>query len=206
MFYALYNGGPVAYLFNYIFVFIGVLAQTATLAELASNMPIAGAQYYWTYAYTPEKYRLFLTWIQGWATWLAFVATLASVLNGNTINLEASIQINFPDYIPGGWHTTLIFLAMLAFLTVLNLWFFQVVPWFELGSGVLNIAFFIVTLISLWVMAPRNPPEFLLSRAKFSSWDSDYVSWSIGMLTQNWLFVCKFTYSGLTSPHVVHLS
>ncbi|KXJ97357.1 hypothetical protein Micbo1qcDRAFT_200063 [Microdochium bolleyi] len=39
-------------------------------------------------------------------------------------------------------------------------------------------------------MASENPPEFLLSRAQFPSWDSDYVSWSIGMLTQNWLFVC----------------
>ncbi|KAH7040596.1 amino acid/polyamine transporter I [Microdochium trichocladiopsis] len=178
MYYALFNGGPVAFLFNYLVVFIGVLAQTACLAELASNMPIAGAQYYWTYAYSPEKYRLFLTWLQGWATWLAFVATLASILNGNVINLEARIQINSPDYVPGGWHTTLIFLATMAFLTVLNLWVFEVVPWFELVSGVLNLVFFVITFVALWVMAPRNSPEFFLSRTKYSTWDNDYVSWS----------------------------
>lgn len=49
MYYAFLNGGPVAYLFNYVIVLAGVLAQAASLGELASIQPIAGAQYYWTY-------------------------------------------------------------------------------------------------------------------------------------------------------------
>lgn len=49
MYYALLNGGPVAYLFNYIIVLVGVMAQAASFAELASIQPVAGAQYYWTY-------------------------------------------------------------------------------------------------------------------------------------------------------------
>lgn len=52
MYYAFLNGGPVAYLFNYIIVIVGVMAQTASLAELASIQPVAGAQYYWTYVRT----------------------------------------------------------------------------------------------------------------------------------------------------------
>lgn len=53
MYYAFLNGGPVAYLFNYIIVLVGVMAQTASLAELASIQPVAGAQYYWTYVRQP---------------------------------------------------------------------------------------------------------------------------------------------------------
>lgn len=49
MYYAFLNGGPVAYLFNYVIVLAGVLAQAASLGELASIQPVAGAQYYWTY-------------------------------------------------------------------------------------------------------------------------------------------------------------
>lgn len=49
MYYALLNGGPAAFLFNYIVVLVGALAQAASFAELASIQPVAGAQYYWTY-------------------------------------------------------------------------------------------------------------------------------------------------------------
>lgn len=49
MYYAFLNGGPVAYLFNYIIVLVGVSAQAASLAELASIQPVAGAQYHWTW-------------------------------------------------------------------------------------------------------------------------------------------------------------
>lgn len=49
MYYAFLNGGPVAWLFNYIIVLVGVLAQAASFAELASIQPVAGAQYFWTY-------------------------------------------------------------------------------------------------------------------------------------------------------------
>lgn len=52
MYYAFLNGGPVAYLFNYVIVLVGVMAQTVSLAELASIQPVAGAQYYWTYVRT----------------------------------------------------------------------------------------------------------------------------------------------------------
>lgn len=189
MYFALINGGPVAYLFNFIIVFAGVLGQAACLAELSSIMPIAGAQYYWTYAYSPPKYRLFLTWIQGWATWLAFVAGLASVINGTIVNLEASVQINFTDYVAGGWHTTVIVMAMLAFCTILNCWFFELVPWIELSAGILNVVFFLIFFVALWVMSPRNPGSFILTRTTFSGWENEFVSWNVGMLTQIWLFI-----------------
>jgi choline transport protein len=61
MYYALLKAGPAAYLFNYIIVVIGVLAQAACFGELASIIPIAGAQYYWTYHFSPSNYRMFLT-------------------------------------------------------------------------------------------------------------------------------------------------
>lgn len=49
MYFALYNGGPRAWFFSYIIVFTGVLFQAASLAEMASIQPVAGAQYHWTW-------------------------------------------------------------------------------------------------------------------------------------------------------------
>lgn len=111
----------------------GALSQAATFGELASIQPVAGAQYYWTWTFSPPRYRRFLTWIQGWFTWTGYVALLTSCLNGNTVVLEGIVQVGSPDYSPGGWHTTLIMFATVAFCAGVNLFAFWLVPWFEVS-------------------------------------------------------------------------
>ncbi|KAH7014576.1 amino acid permease [Microdochium trichocladiopsis] len=188
MYFALVNGGPAAYLFNFILIAIGVLAQAACLAECASILPMAGAQYYWTFYFATPKYKLFLTWMQGWATWMGYVSCLASSLNNSAVVLKATIQIHYPDYENGGWHTTLMVMAALLFLTTVNVWFFRAVPWFELAAGLLNICFFFITVVVLWIMSPRNDPSFMLITSNVAGWDN-FISWNVGMLTQVWMFI-----------------
>lgn len=48
-------------------VFAGVLCQVASLSEMSSVQPIAGAQYHWTWHLAPPKYRRSITWMQGWS-------------------------------------------------------------------------------------------------------------------------------------------
>lgn len=128
MYFALLNGGPAAFLFNFILAVCGALAQAISMGELASLLPLAGAQYYWTYHFSPPKYKMFLTWITGWATWLGYIGLLAGVVNSTALMYEATIQINNPDYESDGWHTTLIALGILILLTVTNIWLFRLVP------------------------------------------------------------------------------
>jgi len=66
VFYAgLYNGGPVSLVYGMILSFIGTLALTSSIAEMASSTPIAGAQYHWTFTYAPKRAAIFLSWVQG---------------------------------------------------------------------------------------------------------------------------------------------
>lgn len=183
------NGGPAAYLFNLIIALIGALSQAVSLGELAPILPLAGAQYYWTFHFAPPKTKLFLSWLSGWATWMGYASGLTGVLNGSAILLEAAIQLNFPEYQNGGWRTTLLVIGLLFSLTVVNIWFFRIVPWFELVAGIVNICFFFITLASLWIMSPRNDSSFILTTTKFSGWDNDFISWNVGMLTQVWMFI-----------------
>ncbi|KXJ91878.1 amino acid/polyamine transporter I [Microdochium bolleyi] len=189
MYYGLLNGGPAAFLFNYIIVAIGALAQAACLAELASILPIAGAQYYWTYYLAIPRARLFLTWLQGWATWLGYIFFLATCLNSNTILLQGVIQINNPEYEATGWRTTVIIIATLAIYTVINIWGFRSLPWIELLAGVLNMCFFVITVAALWALSPRNGPEFFLTTRHSSGYENDFVVWNVGMLTHLWTFI-----------------
>lgn len=210
MYYAFFNGGPVAYLFNFIIVLLGVLAQSASFGELASIQPVAGAQYFWTYVrhietlmaymankqckrHAPPEYRRFLTWIQGWTTWVAYITCLVSILNSNVVLLEATIGMNFPSYTITGWKTFLILAANIIACAVVNLWLFWLVPWFEVLVGIVNVVFFVIFIVTLRVMSPRNSVDFLLERGVFSGWDNYFVSWNVGMLSQVWLFVGELT-------------
>ncbi|ROW17977.1 hypothetical protein VPNG_00211 [Cytospora leucostoma] len=189
MYYAIVNGGPAGWFFSYIIVFFGVMCQAASLGELASIRPIAGAQYYWTFDFAPTPHRRFLTWIQGWATWIGYIATLASCINYNTTIVEGLVQLRNPEYQLVGWHTTLIVLGTLAFLTLVNMYAFRLVPWFELLSGILNICLFLIFVVVLFAMAPRNSGNIFLETNVSSGWDSYFPAVNIGALSNIFIFV-----------------
>ena len=65
MYFALYSGGPATLAWSILIAYVGALAQSASLAEMASIQPIAGAQYHWTHALAPVKAKRFVTCIQG---------------------------------------------------------------------------------------------------------------------------------------------
>lgn len=193
MYFALVNGGPAAWFWSYIVVALGALCQAATFAEMASIQPIAGAQYYWTWNFSPPKCKRFLTWIQGWATWTGYVALLASCINGNTTLFEGMIQLSHPDFESGGWHTAVINLATIALCAGVNLFAFWLVPWFELLTGILNVCLFVIFIVVLWVMSPRNSPNIFFETNVSSGWDNYFVSANIGALSSIFLFCCKLT-------------
>lgn len=144
----------------------GALSRAATFGELASIQPVAGAQYYyWTWTFSPPRWRRFLTWIQGWLTWTGYVALLTSCLNGNTVVLEGIVQLGNPSYSPGGWHTTLIMFATVAFCAGVNLFAFWLVPWFEV-----SVMCSLRCSIPLWILqhdckVKMNDSDYLLTIA-----------------------------------------
>lgn len=197
MYFALVNGGPAAWFWSYIVVAFGALCQASTFAEMASIQPIAGAQYYWTWNFSPLRFRRFLTWIQGWATWTGYVALLASCINGNTTLFEGMIQLTYPGFESGGWHTTVINIATVGICAGVNLFAFWLVPWFELLTGILNVCLFVIFIVVLWVMSPRNSPNIFFETNIASGWDNYYVSANIGALSSIFLFCCKSTEASL---------
>lgn len=191
MYYAMVNGGPAGWFFSYIVVFSGVMCQVASLGELASVRPIAGAQYHWTFDLAPASTRRFLTWVQGWVTWVGYVATLAGSLNQTTAMVEGLVLLRSPGYRLVGWHTTLITVGTLVVLSVVNMYAFRLVPWFEFLSGVLNVCLFVVYIVVLFVMSPRNTGAIFLEKNISSGWDSYFPVVNIGALSNIFLFVGK---------------
>lgn len=133
--------------------------------------------------------RRFLTWIQGWTTWAGYVAMVASCVSSNATSIEAVVQLYHVDFDLGGWHTTVLMLAIIALCAAVNIWAFRAVPWFEFMSGILNVSLFVVTVVVLLVMSPRNSTNIFYEASSTSGWNNYFLSANIGALSNVWLYV-----------------
>ena len=186
----LYNGGPQTLAWGILVVAAGALAQSASLAEMASLQPIAGAQYHWTHYLAPPSQRRFITWMQGWITWFGWVSLLAGVANTTAYMLQSLVVVNNPSYVPERWHLTLIIFALVIFQGLMNVYTFWIIPWIELMAGILHILMFVIFVAVLTSLSSRHKSQWVFfNRETQSGWDNSYVSWNLGLLTPTWGFV-----------------
>ncbi|KAM3160865.1 GABA-specific permease [Lachancea thermotolerans] len=75
-------GGMVSLMWGWLIAGIFILAVGCGMAELASAIPTSGGLYYYTYYYSPEKYKAFLSFVIGNTNSLALVAGLCSITYG----------------------------------------------------------------------------------------------------------------------------
>lgn len=172
-------------------VVAGALTQALSLAEMAAMQPIAGAQYHWTALLAPKRSERFITWLQGWVTWFAWVAALGGNTSGLAMMLTSLASYNYPDsYVFHSWHITVIGISILILSALINMYAFRTVPWIETLSGILHIIIFIVIIVILCVLAPKSSPDFVFfDRTHTSGWSQYFVSWNIGMLVPAWGFI-----------------
>ena len=86
-------------------------------------------------------------------SWLASVASGGFVV---TTLIEVMIDIRDPSFTFPRWQYTLIMLAALLVTVLLNTWGAKVLPMLETVSLFGHIGGFLITLIPLWVLAPKN--------------------------------------------------
>ncbi|KAK8163626.1 GABA permease [Phyllosticta citrichinensis] len=187
------NGGPQVLIWGLIIVWVGALAQSASLAEMASITPIAGAQYHWTAAFAPRRCHKFVTWIQAWMTWVAWVALLASVLNVVTNLIQGTVILNYPGFTFESWQTWLIMMCLLSFLYTINIFLYWIVPMYELLTGVLHLLLFFVYIgILLGFQEKKASADFVffhrVDSTATSGWPTNAVSWHLGLLTPIYIF------------------
>ncbi|KAH1337206.1 hypothetical protein KXW98_001546 [Aspergillus fumigatus] len=180
----LLNGGPSAIVYGMVFSTIGSVAVAASLAELASVNPTAGAQYHWTYNLSPKSHRLFLSFFQGWVTvfsWSSLVC-LAPFLIGNQI--LGLVSFNRESYHIERYQGTLLMWAVLIIPIIINIYARRVLAVIEVAAGIMHIVFLPVTIAVLVALAPRNPDEFVWNTfvSGISGWSSPGVAWAVGLL------------------------
>ncbi len=91
------SGGPMLIIYGIILIALVSSCVGISLSELASALPNAGGQYFWTNELAPKKYSNFASYLTGWFAWSGSIFTSASVALALGAALVGCWQLSHPD-------------------------------------------------------------------------------------------------------------
>jgi choline transport protein len=99
--------------------------------------------------------------------------------------ITALAVFNYDSYTPKGWHTMLMMWALIIVPFIFNLWFRKLLNAFETVGGLCHFGFFVISIITLAVLAERSSNEFVFETLTHgqSGWENLGVTWGLGLLT-----------------------
>jgi amino acid transporter len=171
-------GGPLEMSVGWVIVTLMTLPVAASLAELASAYPTAGALYHWSAILGGR----FWGWLTAWLNTIGQFAITAGVDYGLAEFLAAAL--GFPA---DRRHVLPIYAALLASHAMLNHVGVRVVTFLNWLSAWYHIAAVLLLVGALAAWAPMQPAGFLLTR--FTNQPHIYLyGFFVGMLQAQWTF------------------
>ncbi|RMD41523.1 hypothetical protein DV735_g3598, partial [Chaetothyriales sp. CBS 134920] len=195
----LWNGGFAGLFWTFLCTVIAYAAVIASLAEMASMAPTAGGQYHWVSEFAPAVCQKFLSYSAGWMSTLGWLASAASGLVVAAALVQSLVEIGNLDFAFPAWHYTLISLGLLGLTVAINTWGAGGLPMLETMSLFWHFLGFLITIIPLWVLCPKNSAqEVFTSVVNNSGYENTGLACMIGQVA---VIYCNF---GCDS--VVHIS
>ncbi|KAF2686398.1 amino acid transporter [Lentithecium fluviatile CBS 122367] len=188
----LVDGGPAGLIWSFIWTFIGFIFIVASLAEMASMAPTAGGQYHWVSEFSPPKLQKPLSYFVGWMSTLSWQAGTASgpFLVGTLI--QACAIVAYPDYSPPNWHGTLMVIAVTLLVWALNIWGTKFMPLFQNVMLVVHVFGFLVIIIVLWTLAPRQSAKATFTQfSNEGGWQTMGLSLMVGQISAIYGCICS---------------
>jgi len=106
--------------------------------------------------------------------------------------LQGLIVLNVEAYEPSRWQGTLLYWAVLLIAVAVNILGIRVFPHIETLAFIFHICLFFVILVPLVYLSPQSSAAFVFADIENAGgWQSNSVSWCIGLLTSAWSFVGK---------------
>jgi amino acid transporter len=113
--------------------------------------------------------------------------------------IQGLITLNNPDYIPHGWHGTLLVIAVTAFCIFFNTVLAKRLPMVEGLVLMIHILGFFAVLIPLWVLAPRaSASDVFTTFLNLGGWSSTGLAFFVGLLSP--------VYTLIGADSAVHMS
>ncbi|KAK5119786.1 hypothetical protein LTR85_007362 [Meristemomyces frigidus] len=171
---ALIAGGLAGLWWQFVWCYVGQTFVVLSLSEMASMAPTAGGQYHWVSEFAPKSSQKALSYASGWLStlaWQAFVAVDSYIC---AAFIQALITLNNPDYTPQRWQTTLLMIAVLAFMGAFNVFLAKWLALIEGFFAVLHFVAWVPVIIVLWTMTPVKQP----AKTVFTDFSDNGAGWS----------------------------
>ncbi|KAF8230415.1 hypothetical protein L208DRAFT_1282163 [Tricholoma matsutake] len=174
---ALIGGGPVAIIWGWILVSILTNALMFSMGELASKYPTSAGAYYWVYRLSPPRYRLLLSWINGWISMVGVWMICLSVTFGTAQILVAGVGIYHPEWVVTSWQTYLVFVAVVLWAGIFVMFFNGILPTIDVIAAAWSGLGIIIMLVCFLVKAAagRRSASFA-----FTHFDPSASGWTPG--------------------------
>lgn len=184
------NGGPEGQVCGYLFAWLGVTAQTLVMAEMGSMIPLAGGQYNWVSILAPKSSAKFLSYMTGWITTIGWQAVTAGGVYLSGSMIQGVVVLNYPDYAPKNWQTTLMFYAVVLLSLTINTVLARTLPHFESAILVIHILGFFALIIPLLYLGPSSTPQEVFQVwLGEGDWDTRGLTFLIGVTTAMFNFI-----------------
>lgn len=192
------NGGFGGLFWTFIGTVLCYSTIVASLAEMASMSPTSGGQYHWVSEFAPPQYQKFLSYAAGWMSTLGWLASMASSVFVCTTLVEIAAEVINPDFGFTNWQYTLLMLAFLVITIGFNTLGAKTLPGLETASLFGHGAGFIIVVVAVWVMCPRNDPsDVFTSFVDSGGWGNIGTACLISQVT--------VMYCNLGSDSIVHI-
>lgn len=177
------NGGPAGLVYGFLIAWLSTLSVYTVISELASIAPIASGQYYWVSMLAPQRWKKLLSYLVGWLTSLAWVATVATEsLFAGTI-IQGLMILRYPGYESKLWHGTLLTWAVMLFNVSVNIFLPQLLPKVEIVLMVLHLGGFIGIMVTLLTTSQiGSTASVFLTAFNEGGWSTQGLSYCIGFL------------------------
>ena len=132
----------------------------------------------------PLRYKTVCSYVVGWLTSLAWIATVATeTLFAGTI-IQGVIVLDNPDYAIERWQGTLLTWAVIFVCIFINVVIPAWLPRFEIFILVFHIVGFIAILATLWAMTPQysSPTLVWATSQNTGLWPTQGLSYCVGFL------------------------
>lgn len=188
------SGGPMMIVYGIVIVAFISLCIGVTLSELASAMPNAGGQYYWTSQLAPPRYAPFASYLCGALAWAGSVFTSASVCISIASSLVGMYVLSSDD--PNAeaktWQIFITYEIVNLLLVLFNLWE-KPLPMISQGALYTSLISFVVITITVLARSSGNYQSAHFVFVEFSNgtgWSSSGIAFIVGLINPNWSFSC----------------
>ena len=180
----LINGGFGGLVWEYIFTAFAFGSVVITMAEMTSMAPTSGGQYHWISEFSPPRYQKYLSYAAGWTSALGWLTGNASGYFIMSTLVEALVEVYHPDWEFTNWQSTLVMMFFLLITIYFNTLGAKLLPAIEVVSLVFHLAGFVITIVPLWVLAPKNSASDVFGPVvNGGGWSNSGTSFLVGTIT-----------------------